>query len=80
MVGKSHPALYTLIREFIKEQADTAVMIAELGLGKKVKQRQRLKYKRINERLLTLVNQYQAYKEEGRLLEYLRACGHTVGL
>lgn len=69
MVGKSHPSLFPLIVEFKKEQADTSVMIAELSVGKQVKQPQRLKYQRL-----------QRLAGQGRLLEYLRACGHTAGL
>ncbi|KAK3929145.1 PKS-NRPS hybrid synthetase [Frankliniella fusca] len=80
MVGKSHPSLYPLILEFKKEQADTSVMIAELNVGKQVKQPQRQMFRRINQRLQRLAEQYNHFKEEGRLLEYLRACGHTAGL
>ncbi len=80
MVGKSHPSLYPLILEFKKEQADTSVMIAELNVGKQVKQPQRQMFRRINQRLQRLAEQYDHFKDEGRLLEYLRACGHTAGL
>jgi len=80
MVGKSHPTIYNLIKEFQKEEADTAVMIAELDRGKNIRQPQRKKYIRINERLQRLATRYQEYKDEGRVLEYMEACGHNVGL
>jgi len=35
MVGKSHPTVFNLVEEFKKEEADTAVMIAEIDSGKK---------------------------------------------
>ena len=57
MVGESHPT----IREFQKEEADTSVMFAELDIGRKIKQPQRQKYKRINLRLQTLAGGYQQY-------------------
>ena len=71
MVGKSHPSLFPLIVEFKKEQGDTSVMITELslGLGKQVKQPQRLKYQRMNQLLQRLAGQYNSFKEQGRLLE-----------
>lgn len=37
MVGKKHQDLYYLLTEFQKEQADSEIIIAELGLGRKVK-------------------------------------------
>jgi len=80
MVGKSHPTIYNLINEFKKEEADTAVMISELDRGKSIRQPQRKQYKKINERLQKLANYYHEYKAEGRILEYLEACGHNVGL
>jgi len=80
MVGKSHPTIYNLIKEFQKEEADTAVMIAELDRGKNIRQPQRKKYIRINERLQRLATRYQEYKDKGRVLEYMEACGHNVGL
>jgi len=55
-------------------------MIAELDRGKNIRQPQRKKYIRINERLSRLATRYQEYKDEGRVLEYMEACGHNVGL
>jgi len=80
MVGKSHPTIFNLIREFQKEEADTSAMFAELDAGRKIKQPQRQKYKRINERLHNLALQYRDIKDEGRVLEYLESCGYNVGL
>ncbi|XP_052130244.1 uncharacterized protein LOC127751170 [Frankliniella occidentalis] len=79
VVGKSHPTLFHLIKEFKKEEADSTVMMAELDAGKKIRQPQRAKYQRINQRLQRLAESYGQFKEEGRVLEYLRACGHNVG-
>lgn len=80
MVGKSHPTVYNIIREFMKEAADTAVMTAEIDLGRKVKQPQRAKYRRINARLQALAEKYEEYKQDGRRMDYIRACGHNVSL
>ena len=80
MVGKSHPALYGIITEFQKEHDDTVAMMKDLDAGKKIRQATRKKYHDINKRLQRLANSYPEYKEEGRLLEYMEACGHKVGL
>jgi pyruvate/oxaloacetate carboxyltransferase len=80
IIGKSHPSLYSLIKHFQKEEADTAVMIAELDAGKKIRQQQRLKYRRINERIQVLARNYEQYKNEGRRVDYMKACGHNIGL
>lgn len=37
LVGKAHPDLYSLLKEFQKEQADSESMIAELSAGKRVR-------------------------------------------
>ena len=80
MVGKSRPSLFPLIVEFKKEQGDMSVMITELSLGKQVKQPQRLKYQRINQRLQRLAGQYNNFQDQGRRLKYLRDCSHAAGL
>lgn len=36
LVGKPHPDLYTLLKEFQKEQADSESIVAELSAGKRV--------------------------------------------
>lgn len=79
-MGKSHPTIYHIIKEFQKEEGDTAVMMLELEQGKKIRQPQRLKYRRINERLQTLALSYDRYKEEGTRPAFMRACGHNVAL
>jgi len=81
MVNKSHPALYAIVMEFQKEEEDTTAMMKDLDGGKKIRQATRKKYQNINFRLQALAdNHYQEYKQEGRLLDYMEACGHNVGL
>jgi len=80
MVGKSHPALYAILKEFQKEEEDTTAMMKDLDGGKMIRQATRKKYQNINLLLQALANNYQEYKQEGRLLDYMEACGHNVGL
>ncbi|KAK3911699.1 PKS-NRPS hybrid synthetase [Frankliniella fusca] len=78
MVGKSHPTVFNLIKEFQKEEGDVRVMMAELDAGKTIRQRRRQEYRRINERLQNLATRYDRYKEEDRVVDFARACGHNI--
>ncbi|KAK3919917.1 FLYWCH-type zinc finger-containing protein 1 [Frankliniella fusca] len=80
MVGKSHPSFYHLLREFRKEEKDTEVMMRELQMGRRIKAPRRTKYIAVNKRLQGAAMDYQEYKEEGRVLEYLTRCGNNFSL
>ncbi|KAK3909666.1 FLYWCH-type zinc finger-containing protein 1 [Frankliniella fusca] len=80
MMGKKHPSFYHMLREIQKEQRDTDVMVVELEMGRKIKVPQRLKYQLINARMQEIVLEYADYKEEGRLMEFLRRCGYNIAL
>jgi hypothetical protein len=41
---------------------------------------QKLKYKMVTERLQRISRRYEEEKREGRLLDYLRACGNNLTL
>lgn len=69
-----------MLREVRKEQRDTEVMVVELELGRKIKVPQRLKYQLINARMQEMVLAYAEYKEDGRLMDYLRHCGYNIAL
>jgi len=55
-------------------------MMKDLDEGQKIRQVTRKKYQNVNLRPQALANNYQEYKQEGRLLDYMEACGHNVGL
>lgn len=80
MVGKYHPSFYHLLREFRKEQHDTAVMVRELRLGRSVKVPQKRKYAALNRRLRLVAEEYQQYRDDEDVLSYLRRCGHNIVL
>jgi len=79
-VNKFHPSLYSLLREFQRQQAATESMIAELDLGRKVREPQKKKYRDVTTRLQTITAGYQKAKDSGEILAYLRACGNTFSL
>ncbi|CAD7001369.1 unnamed protein product, partial [Ceratitis capitata] len=72
LFGKHHPDLYSLLREFQKEQADTEVSIAEISLGKSVKAAPKRKWITIQKRLQGIVANYEHYRRNQDILTYLR--------
>ena len=79
-VNMCHPTLYSLLREFQKEQGATESMAMDLDLGKPVRQPQRKKYAELTERLQSVSLRYDEYRTNGTILEYLRMCGTTFAL
>ncbi|KAK3921780.1 Tryptophan synthase alpha chain [Frankliniella fusca] len=80
MVGKSHPSFYHFLREIRKEQRDTDVMMRELQMGPRIKAPRRAKYDAVNKRLQAAAVEYEEYKEEGRILDFLSRCGRNFTL
>lgn len=82
MVGKTHPDMYSLIKEFKKEQADTEIAVAELGLGKNVKAAPKAKWVTHQVRIRRIVRRYNEYKDDDEILEYLEnlACNISINL
>ena len=80
MVGKRHPSLYSLTVQLRKEQEDASQMIIELRAGRRIRENQKTKYTKVNIQLQNTAQRYAEYKQEGRILEYLRTCGHNFTL
>jgi len=77
-VNKHHPSLYSLLREFKREQKATEGMIREYGQGKREPQRK--KYRTVTERIQRISLRYQEYKDANDVRKYLRRCGNTSTL
>ncbi|KAK3920167.1 Nuclear fusion protein BIK1 [Frankliniella fusca] len=80
MVGKSHPSFYHWLTEIRKEQRDTDVMMRELQMGRRIKAPRRAKYDAVNKRLQAAAAEYDEYKEERRILDFLSRCGQNFTL
>lgn len=76
-MGKKHPDFYSCLIEFQKER-DTETCMAELGLGKSVKAAPKREWIAIQERLRRIAEEYEDYKSEGRIIEYLEAMSYNV--
>ncbi|CAB0038505.1 unnamed protein product [Trichogramma brassicae] len=60
-LGKSHPDLYSLIREFQKEQGDTEIGLIELSNQRRIKSAPKKKWVDVQRRLRALVETYDTY-------------------
>ena len=78
LMGKNHPDLFSALKEFQKEQADTEISVAELGLGRKVRAAPKKKWVECQNKIRSIVLEYDMYI--GRELEYLRAIAHNIVL
>ncbi|KAK3931037.1 GPI ethanolamine phosphate transferase 1, partial [Frankliniella fusca] len=80
VIGKNHPSIYAALGEIQKEQADTETMLHELTLGRRVKAAPKKKWLDQQRRVKAVVSEYGVYKDEDRVLDYLRTLGHLFTL
>jgi len=80
LVGRHHPDLYSLMRVILKEQQEVEGMLVGISLGKTVRAATRRKYASLQVCLLHVLQAYDTYKVEGRLLEYLENIGCNISL
>ena len=78
VIGKHHPSLYAFLSELKKEQADTEIMIRQLQLGQEVKKGKDPKRRLKEERLLSIVLQYNDYLERNDVIQYLKNIGYYI--
>ncbi|XP_043483508.1 uncharacterized protein LOC122511975 [Leptopilina heterotoma] len=80
VIGKYLPDLYSLLHEFQKEQADTESMLFELSMGRTVKNKPEKKWITLKIRLQSIAGTFQVYKDEHRIMDYLRAAACIIAL
>ena len=76
IVNKSHPSIWQLLRELQNEQIHTEATIGKLIAGHiltKPRKDQEIK----NARLSNVVGNYEEMKENGNMIDYLRACTYN---
>jgi len=78
VAAKHHPDLYSALTEFQKEQADTESLVEGFELGRAVKAAPESKWVATQKRLQTITLAYPTYKEEDRVIPFLRALGHNI--
>lgn len=80
VTGKSHPSFYTFLKEIQKEQSDSETMLRQLSIGDSIRKPRSLDQKRMEKRITNIVNEYETYKEENNLLDYLKNVGYNIKL
>jgi len=70
--------LYSFIKLLQKEEKDVETMMVEVAMGRAVRPGKRRKYVSLEQRILSIVQDYETYVEEGRVLDYLRTLGYHI--
>ena len=65
VVGKKHLGLYNFIEQLQKDQGDTETMQRELSLGRPIKQLKLKKQRDKEQRLQSMVNDFEDMKANG---------------
>lgn len=73
-----HPDLYSALIELQKEQGNTEVCMAELSLGRRVKNSPARKWVSLQDRIRSIVLEFDDYVNDETELEYLRTLAHTI--
>ncbi|PSN53357.1 hypothetical protein C0J52_23306 [Blattella germanica] len=72
--------IFSTLEELKKEQSDTETALQQLALGQSVKAKPKRKWIRTQDRIRSITLEYNIYKNENRLLDYLRTLGHNFNL
>jgi len=80
LVNKSHPDLCSFLGTIKKEEGDVNTLIVEVGLGKRVRAGKRRKYSSLETRLKNVCDNYDDYKVDTRVMEYLHNVGCNIYL
>ena len=79
LVGRDHPDIFSIIKDFQKEQGDTEIQIMELSLGRRVKAAPKKAWTDTQKRMKKIVESYEQYGI-ARYAEYLEriACNIVI--
>lgn len=80
VVGRHHPDFYSALKELQREQGDTETIVAELAMGKKVKASPKHKWVVAQERIQNVASDYEDYKNDDKVIDYLRTLSHLFEL
>ena len=80
VVGNHHPDMYSALTELKREQADTETVISELAMGKKVKALPKHKWVVAQQRIMNVTSEYNDYKRDDKVVDYLRTLSPIIEL
>ncbi len=78
IVSKHHPDLYSVFTEILKEQNNTEISLAELALGRKVKNSPKWKWVHLQTHIRFIVLDYNTYVDNDDEMEYFTRLAHTI--
>lgn len=79
-VAKHHPDLYAALGELQKEQGNTQICLAELSLGRRVKNSPTRKWYTLQDRIRSIVLEFDDYVTNNEEIEYQRNLAHITVL
>lgn len=80
VVGRSHPSIYSFLKELQKEQGTVEYALRELQLGKKVKNLPRGRVLQLEDRIFNIVQNWQEYVDNEDELSYIKNLGYNLHL
>ncbi len=75
---KNAQSQFIFLKEFQKEQADSETIVMELDSGKSVKSAPKKKCIAFRDRLTWITQECKTYKDENKVLEFLKAVANTI--
>ena len=80
LTGKAHPDLYSFLKRIKKEQQEVDVLLVEVGLGRSVRPAKKKRYANLENRIKGIVDTYETYRDDNRVLDYLQNLGRNFTL
>ncbi|XP_034238652.1 uncharacterized protein LOC117643707 [Thrips palmi] len=78
IMGKAHPTLYFALDQLQSEVMEVEWDIERLGSGRSPEKKKRNQYVLMDARISRVMERYDQYKEDGEMLEFLKAVGHNI--
>lgn len=78
IMGKSHPSLYFALDQLQTEALEMEMDIERLSSGRSPEKKKKNQYVEMDNRIKRIMGRYEEYKEEGDMMEFLRAIGHNI--
>ena len=79
-MGKYHPDMFSFLHQIQKEQGETEICITEINMGRKTRSAPKKQYVQLQQRLQTIAEDYDVYKNDNDILKYLRTIAYNIVL
>lgn len=70
--------MYVFLVELRREKGDAEIMLRQLQFGRRIKKSRDRRRRKIEDRLHTIVQQYDEYVNRGEVLNYSKTIGYYI--